>query len=698
MSIIRRTSLLSTAAMMLCHSVACGTATAGPLLDWLNDQRWKDSKPLPYAVTPAVGVVPATTQVSQFPLAPPTYNVPAANNYSAGYGVAIPQTAVGVLPTGSYQTALNNVPTTYYRPVTTIDPATGTPVTTLQPCSSYQQQTLRLPLLNPATYYAAYGNYGAGLQQDRYSSVTGSGVAAATSQSGLSIPSGVNTTALSPVNQFPSNGYAVSPTPLIAPAAAYQPTFNNQPMISNQAIVANQAVTPLTNYSGYDAQARTLPTLPYANAQPMTSSAYSTPNYAAPVTANYQSYSNPQNIAPAATLPANNAQRFVQPDGTIITPLGPPTISTAPIASTTAPSSNTLPPSNTSYFGSTNIPQTNHSSSPSTSQAYGVPQRQPDGSIVTALPPNYSASSNSSADLNQFNGSAYRPMQAPIAQPPLSNSADARFSPVFPNGAYDPTNSSGSQPSPSQQDVLPPAPVYPNSSSTNPALGDPESLRAPALTTPPAGYTPLSSNSPFSSTDERMVQIDRPRGQFTRKPLNETLSAQPITAPEFNPALNYAPAPANNQQYVRTPMSGQASQSIQAPALLPKSEEMDLQNAMRPPAGYDSKPYWRSEQKSASPSALLDSSEKTAGKSDVHFANSTTTIDHPQSSQVASATFIDFVREAQPVAASDASRISLQPNTAKNNLPLAAGAVPVLRSHGAPRKLFADDGFLPASK
>ncbi len=79
---------------------------------------------------------------------------------------------MGILPTGSYQTTLNNVPTTYYRPVTTLDPNTGTTFTSLQPCTSYQQQVLRTPLLNPTPYYAAYGSYGAGLMQDRYSSVT----------------------------------------------------------------------------------------------------------------------------------------------------------------------------------------------------------------------------------------------------------------------------------------------------------------------------------------------------------------------------------------------------------------------------------------------------------------------------------------------------------------------------------------------
>ncbi|MCC9599839.1 hypothetical protein LOC67_04630 [Stieleria sp. JC731] len=44
-----------------------------------------------------------------------------------------------------YVTTYNQVPITYYRPVTTLDPVTGTSVTTQQGCSSYVQQLQRVP-------------------------------------------------------------------------------------------------------------------------------------------------------------------------------------------------------------------------------------------------------------------------------------------------------------------------------------------------------------------------------------------------------------------------------------------------------------------------------------------------------------------------------------------------------------------------
>ena len=51
----------------------------------------------------------------------------------------------GCTPTVRYRTTLTRVPVTYYRPVTTADPATGCPVTSLQPCTTYRWQFMRVP-------------------------------------------------------------------------------------------------------------------------------------------------------------------------------------------------------------------------------------------------------------------------------------------------------------------------------------------------------------------------------------------------------------------------------------------------------------------------------------------------------------------------------------------------------------------------
>lgn len=64
--------------------------------------------------------------------------------YSVGYS-GIPQSAISLASPTNYNTSYFAVPTTYYRPVTTTDPRTGQPVTTMMPCTSYQQQALRSP-------------------------------------------------------------------------------------------------------------------------------------------------------------------------------------------------------------------------------------------------------------------------------------------------------------------------------------------------------------------------------------------------------------------------------------------------------------------------------------------------------------------------------------------------------------------------
>jgi hypothetical protein len=64
--------------------------------------------------------------------------------YSVGYS-GIPQSAISLASPTNYNTSYFAVPTTYYRPVTTTDPRTGQSVTTMMPCTSYQQQALRSP-------------------------------------------------------------------------------------------------------------------------------------------------------------------------------------------------------------------------------------------------------------------------------------------------------------------------------------------------------------------------------------------------------------------------------------------------------------------------------------------------------------------------------------------------------------------------
>ena len=60
------------------------------------------------------------------------------------------------MPTAAYDTQWQRTPVTYYRPVTQFDPNYGTTVTSLQPCTSYQYQAQRVPMVAPTPVGGAY--------------------------------------------------------------------------------------------------------------------------------------------------------------------------------------------------------------------------------------------------------------------------------------------------------------------------------------------------------------------------------------------------------------------------------------------------------------------------------------------------------------------------------------------------------------
>lgn len=99
-----------------------------------------------YPVIPASGpnLMPGSgmaTMPSGFTV-PNGYAVP--QPYVAGYA-GVPQGVANFLPTTNYNTQYFNAAVTYYRPVVTTDPRTGKQVTTMMPCTSYQQQAQRVP-------------------------------------------------------------------------------------------------------------------------------------------------------------------------------------------------------------------------------------------------------------------------------------------------------------------------------------------------------------------------------------------------------------------------------------------------------------------------------------------------------------------------------------------------------------------------
>ncbi|MCU0707148.1 MAG: hypothetical protein MUF23_02540 [Pirellula sp.] len=116
-----------------------------------NAQGWccfnKNTAPA-YPVGPPIPITPTapsgtamTSNFGSYGMQPPSPG--------AFFPAGLPQTSAGMLPTAAYDTRWVQTPVTYYRPVTQFDPRYGTTVTSLQPCTSYQYQAARVPLVAP---------------------------------------------------------------------------------------------------------------------------------------------------------------------------------------------------------------------------------------------------------------------------------------------------------------------------------------------------------------------------------------------------------------------------------------------------------------------------------------------------------------------------------------------------------------------
>jgi hypothetical protein len=538
-----RWNSLRTAMACVCFGSVTNIAAAGPFVDWWLNNRTPAPTPVTvgYPVAPIATYpqVPSTQVVGPLPYAnvpySPTLNATTlpsypSGSYTAGY-VPIPQSVVGVLPTGSYQTTLNNVPTTYYRPVTSLDPATGTTVTTLQPCTSYQQQVLRTPLLNPVqnSYYAAYGSYGAGLPQDRFSPVTGAGVATAAQQSSLSIPSATSLKTFSSLQQLPVSGMQIP--------------VNANPVVSAYSTTPTQVITQL-------------PSIPnYGSNSVVTSNGQVTLNYA----------------------PQASSNSIVQADGTIVTPLGssgmltPAPTYNAPATYNSAPSYNAAP-----VYGNPTITQPNS----------GVISQPHTSSYSTIGPNDVTTSSSYAPSTSYAPSSSYAP--ASTTNPALNGSSNYNV-PNYSNQFQSPAN------------------VVPNDQYR--PLADPMSIVPPSLAPSndfsQSGSRGIGKLDPIDGVD-RMVEIDRPRSsdrraaQFTRSPVYTNDEAAFVSDSRSMEAPAYG--------------TGEVNTSITPPALLAPEDPSEHFEGVRPPAGYQPKPYWRSEQKSADPNALFNKDDKTASQ------------------------------------------------------------------------------------
>lgn len=156
-------SILATGTLVSASTLFSGTAHA----QWCCGSKPPAPYPVgaPYAINN--GANPYTAARPMIPVTPITPSNGTMSSYYGNYGMmppntgtglpnGIPQTVVSAMPTASYDTQWQRTPVTYYRPVTQYDPNYGTTVTSLQPCTSYQYQAARVPMIAPTPVGGAY--------------------------------------------------------------------------------------------------------------------------------------------------------------------------------------------------------------------------------------------------------------------------------------------------------------------------------------------------------------------------------------------------------------------------------------------------------------------------------------------------------------------------------------------------------------
>ena len=112
------------ATALLLALTCASTSQAGPFADW-----WLNNHQAGYQNS----AIPVTSGYGSYPYN--AYTGYPNTSYSPILPAGLPQTSYGLLPTGGYASQYYRAPTTYYRPVTSLDPNTGTTVTSLQPCA-----------------------------------------------------------------------------------------------------------------------------------------------------------------------------------------------------------------------------------------------------------------------------------------------------------------------------------------------------------------------------------------------------------------------------------------------------------------------------------------------------------------------------------------------------------------------------------
>ncbi len=339
--IIRRLLVVATAA---CFASTAQTSQAAQWLDSTFGRRqpaYPVGAPVPINGQPVNGQIAAYSPGTYPSLGyvPPSYTN-LNGNQSLGYGnyisppnnnspllaPGIPQTVAGYLPTAAYDTQWARTPVTYYRPVTAFDPRYGTTVTSLQPCTSYQYQAQRQPVLAPRPLLGEYG-----WQANRWPSITGPGYN----------PTGLTNSAMyapvaQPYQNIPTGGMPMVGLP-----------SNTAPMggggVASGMPASTLPITTMPYSSGFGANSRPNVSQPYLGQ----TSFYNGQNYHGQVVANpVYSSSLPigSGVVPTAAWmpsasacvngvcpqPTNAFTTPYVPGAASVTPVGPPSYSATP--------------------------------------------------------------------------------------------------------------------------------------------------------------------------------------------------------------------------------------------------------------------------------------------------------------------------------------------------------------------------------
>ncbi len=192
-----------------------------------------------YGAAPAAYTAVPTTQYAYQPAA--VAPVPQPSGVASWFGKYFGQ---------DYRSSYYNVPTTLYRPVTQLDPATGQMVTVQQPCTTTTQQLQRSPYSSlqpaPAPVTPYYGEPVCGSEPPRYSSPTVYPAPAPYSVPGTySAPATYPPAAYAPPAASTWGSSGVSQATAVAPLIAY----GAQPMASS--IPSTGYPAPVTSVSPY---------------------------------------------------------------------------------------------------------------------------------------------------------------------------------------------------------------------------------------------------------------------------------------------------------------------------------------------------------------------------------------------------------------------------------------------------------------